>query len=46
MKNKRKKIENKIKDIISPASKSDPLGMYTGVPENKYEQPVQDADDL
>ena len=24
----------------------DPLGMYTGVPENKYEMPVQDVDDL
>ena len=24
----------------------DPLGMYTGVPENEYEKPVQDADDL
>ena len=27
-------------------SKTDPLGSYTGVPENPYEQPVQDADDL
>jgi len=27
-------------------SKTDPLGMYTGVPENPYEEPVQDADDL
>lgn len=27
-------------------SKSDPLGMYTGVPENPYEEPIQDADDL
>ena len=26
--------------------KTDPLGMYTGVPENPYEQPIQDADDL
>ncbi len=25
---------------------TDPLGMYTGVPENPYEEPVQDADDL
>ena len=24
----------------------DPLGMYTGVPEDSEEQPVQDADDL
>ena len=27
-------------------SKTDPLGSYTGVPENPYEEPVQDADDL
>lgn len=26
--------------------KNDPLGSYTGVCENKYEEPVQDADDL
>ena len=25
---------------------SDPLGSYTGVPQNPYEVPVQDADDL
>ena len=25
---------------------SDVLGSYTGVPENEYEKPVQDADDL
>ena len=25
---------------------TDPLGMYTGVPEDPYEEPVQDADDL
>ena len=25
---------------------SDPLGMYTGNPEDPYEKPVQDADDL
>ncbi len=24
----------------------DVLGSYTGVPENEYERPVQDADDL
>lgn len=27
-------------------SKNDPLGSYTGVPENPNEQPEQDADDL
>ena len=25
---------------------TDPLGSYTGVPQNPYEVPVQDADDL
>ncbi len=25
---------------------TDPMGSYTGVPENPYETPVQDADDL
>lgn len=28
------------------ASITDPDGSYTGRPENKYEKPVQDADDL
>ncbi len=27
-------------------SVTDPLGSYTGVPENRFEKPVQDADDL
>lgn len=27
-------------------SKTDPLGSYTGTPENPWEEPVQDADDL
>ncbi len=27
-------------------SKADPLGSYTGVPENPYDPPQQDADDL
>lgn len=27
-------------------SSTDPQGSYTGVPENRYEDPVQDADDL
>ena len=25
---------------------TDPLGSWTGVPENPYERPIQDADDL
>lgn len=27
-------------------SQTDPLGSWTGVPEDPYEVPVQDADDL
>lgn len=27
-------------------SNEDPFGMYTGIPTNKNETPVQDADDL
>lgn len=30
----------------SGPSKTDPLGMYTGVPLDEDERPVQDADDL
>ena len=25
---------------------SDPMGSYTGIPEDKKEKPIQDADDL
>lgn len=32
--------------LVSDPSDTDPLGMYTGVPEEPYEIPVQDADDL
>ena len=32
------------KKFYSP--KTDPQGSYTGKPENPYEKPVQDADDL
>lgn len=38
------KIVNEIVNVKSP--KTDPQGMYTGVPINPYEKPVQDADDL
>ena len=37
---------NKAENSFNVPSKSDVLGSYTGVPENKYEVPVQDADDL
>ena len=29
-----------------PIIASDPLGSYTGIAENSWEQPTQDADDL
>ena len=39
------------KDIVlkmseNPPSDTDPLGMYTGVPQQPDDLPVQDADDL
>ncbi len=41
------RINKRLEGFLSMAStKTDPQGMYTGVPENPYEQPVQDADDL
>ena len=47
-KKKKRKVYLNIVDTINYDGKSatDPLGMYTGVPENEYEMPVQDADDL
>lgn len=38
----------KLKKILeeNKVSKTDPLGSYTGKPENPNEVPVQDADDL
>lgn len=51
-----KKLFGKKKDPMEKAfevaqtssvpSKSDPFGMYTGVPADPKEKPVQDADDL
>lgn len=32
--------------INQTISKTDPNGSYTGRPEDRYEKPVQDADDL
>lgn len=44
---KEKEITAKVNDLISMADyETDPFGSYTGVPENNYEVPVQDADDL
>lgn len=49
-----KKQKKKITEVTWPVGPDgtlnvtnlDPLGMYTGVPENRFEIPVQDADDL
>ena len=46
-----KKHEKKETDIVEQMmkegpSQTDPLGSWTGKPENIYEVPVQDADDL
>lgn len=42
-----KKIKRNVKSVrVSGEIKSDVQGSYTGVPENPYEKPVQDADDL
>lgn len=40
--------EEAIKEYIETGKEvnSDPDGSWTGCPENKYEKPVQDADDL
>ena len=32
-------------EVVDP-SNTDSQGMYTGVPEDRWEKPVQDADDL
>jgi len=32
--------------LIGEGSKTDVLGSYTGKPKDKYDKPVQDADDL
>ena len=49
--NKRNEIANKTKEVINAYLskdnlKTDPNGSYTGKPLDKYEKPVQDADDL
>lgn len=52
MKNKEKKSvsasRERAQEFIENDSSidTDPLGMYTGVPRDPYEKPVQDADDL
>jgi len=40
-------MKNKTKPVTKEQqSRQDPLGMWTGVPKDPYEKPVQDADDL
>lgn len=44
-----KSASRKVKSIKATgkkAIKSDVQGSYTGIPDNPYEKPVQDADDL
>ena len=46
---KQKNTKHKVKAVRVTSGdkiKSDVQGSYTGVPENPYEEPVQDADDL
>ena len=38
--------DKKRKNLTPPPSDTDPLGMYTGRPEDSDEVPEQDADDL
>lgn len=39
-------MDNKNSSQSKSYKKNDPLGSYTGVCEDKYDDPVQDADDL
>lgn len=45
-KEKMKKVEALAEENRMESTATDPLGMYTGNPEDPYETPVQDADDL
>ena len=48
-KDKKKIIRRKVKNIRTNGEKkikSDVQGSYTGVPDDPYERPIQDADDL
>ena len=45
----RKQVRKKVKSVKATGKKtikSDVQGSYTGVPDEPYERPVQDADDL
>lgn len=40
-------VGDKVEEIISMADyETDPYGSYTGVPKDRGEKPMQDADDL
>ena len=42
-----KKCKDAVRRILrQEPSHTDPLGSWTGKPENEHERPVQDADDL
>lgn len=43
-KDKPKPFKVRETSLFSP--ETDPQGMYTGVPDNPFDEPVQDADDL
>lgn len=50
-KTKKNDVANKVASVVkayhnSENLKTDPNGSYTGVPCEKYDKPVQDADDL
>ena len=44
--NFKKKKQKVYLNIVDGKSFTDPLGMYTGVPMDEYDEPIQDADDL
>lgn len=45
---KKQNITDKVIDLFNDngSFKTDPNGSYTGIPIDKYDQPIQDADDL
>lgn len=43
---RKRRVENAVEKMRQRPSQCDPNGSWTGVPENPWETPVQDADDL
>lgn len=43
---RKRRVENAVEKMRQHPSQCDPNGSWTGVPENPWETPVQDADDL